>query len=82
MIDEMRLNSVGRIVEEEWLRTPGIRKSVELDMYVVMPNHVHGVIERTCRGDPAGRPYEGDVGIRFARRNHWAVQIKVRETNQ
>ncbi len=44
VIDEMRLNSVGRIVEEEWLRTPEIRKSVELDLYVVMPNHIHGII--------------------------------------
>ena len=42
--DEMRLNSVGRIVEEEWLRTPEVRKEVELDMYVVMPNHLHGIV--------------------------------------
>jgi len=42
--DEMRLNSIGRIVEEEWLRTPEVRKEVELDMYVVMPNHLHGII--------------------------------------
>jgi hypothetical protein len=42
--DEMRLNSIGQIVEQEWLRTPHVRREVELDMYVVMPNHFHGII--------------------------------------
>lgn len=41
---EMRLNDAGRIVREEWLRTAEIRPSVEMDAFVVMPNHVHGII--------------------------------------
>ncbi len=40
----MRLNDYGRIVKEEWLRTAAIRSEVELDEFVVMPNHVHGVV--------------------------------------
>lgn len=40
----MDLNWVGEIIEEEWLKTQQIRKFVELDEYVVMPNHVHGII--------------------------------------
>jgi REP element-mobilizing transposase RayT len=39
------LNDLGRIVEEEWLRTPEIRPQIELDAYVVMPNHFHGIVE-------------------------------------
>jgi len=42
--NNMGLNTVGKIVEEEWLRTPIIRPGVELDDYVVMPNHLHGII--------------------------------------
>ena len=42
--DEMRLHPIGAIVREEWLRTPELRPSVELDEYVVMPNHVHGLL--------------------------------------
>ncbi|MBI3872243.1 MAG: transposase [candidate division Zixibacteria bacterium] len=42
--DAMNLNQVGRIVEEEWLRTAAVRSDVELDQYVIMPNHVHGII--------------------------------------
>jgi putative transposase len=42
--DEMFLNTLGCIVSEEWERTSLIRPSVELDEYVVMPNHIHGII--------------------------------------
>src|SRR3712207_5631785 len=38
------LNSYGEIVEEEWLKTPGIRPTVELDAFVVMPNHFHAIV--------------------------------------
>ena len=41
---EMRLNEIGKIVEEEWLRTENIRPGIELDVFVIMPNHVHGII--------------------------------------
>ena len=41
---EMMLNDVGRIVLEEWQRTPDIRKEIELDVVVAMPNHFHGIL--------------------------------------
>jgi len=42
--DKMILNELGIIVEREWLKTKEIRKNVELDYYVIMPNHIHGII--------------------------------------
>ena len=41
---QMRLNEIGKIVQEEWLRTLNIRTGIELDVYVIMPNHIHGII--------------------------------------
>ena len=41
---KMILNALGLIVEEEWRETPEIRPYVDLDEYVVMPNHLHGII--------------------------------------
>ena len=43
---EMVLNAWGRIVWEEWFRTAQLRPYEELfeDEFVVMPNHVHGII--------------------------------------
>ena len=42
--DVVRLSEAGRIVDEEWNRTPAVRDYVTLDEYVVMPNHLHGII--------------------------------------
>ena len=41
---QMRLNEIGKIVQEEWLRTLNIRTGIELDVYIIMPNHIHGII--------------------------------------
>jgi len=41
---KIRMNDAGKIVHDEWLRTADIRPNVELDAFVVMPNHLHGII--------------------------------------
>ena len=43
--DEMMLNEFGEIAYHEWLQTGEIRKSVVLQEFVIMPNHMHGIIE-------------------------------------
>ena len=40
----MVLNEIGKIVAEEWQKTETIRKNIALDEWVVMPNHVHGIV--------------------------------------
>ena len=40
----VELNTVGMIVQEEWEKTKIIRPNVDLDTFVVMPIHVHGII--------------------------------------
>lgn len=40
---KMRLNDFGRIVRATWDRLPD-HYQVELDAFVVMPNHVHGIV--------------------------------------
>jgi len=40
----MSCNADGRMVEEGWQTTAEIRQPVESDAFVVMPNHVHGII--------------------------------------
>ncbi|GIV57081.1 MAG: hypothetical protein KatS3mg040_1849 [Candidatus Kapaibacterium sp.] len=43
---EMQVNAVGEVVCAEWFRTAQIRPYVRLydDEFVVMPNHIHGII--------------------------------------
>ncbi len=40
----MNLNKYGRCVEAEWQKTKLIRSYIELDEYVIMPNHFHAII--------------------------------------
>lgn len=42
----MKLSSLGQIVYDEWMRSAEIRKEIRLyeDEFVVMPNHVHGIV--------------------------------------
>ena len=58
----MRMNTIGRIIEEEWLLTPGIRPTVELDRFVVMPNHVHGILYLLGDGGGAAQHPPESVG--------------------
>lgn len=41
----MCLNEFGQIAVDEWLHTQEVRDNVVLHEYVVMPNHIHGIIE-------------------------------------
>ena len=41
---EFRSNNRGQIVQDEWEKSAQIRKEIELDAFVVMPNHVHGIV--------------------------------------
>jgi REP element-mobilizing transposase RayT len=52
----MHLNDAGKIVAEEWSRSPSVRSEIVLEEWVVMPNHLHGIviIQTTDRGDNRG----------------------------
>ncbi len=63
---EMKVNPMGRVVKEEWLKTTQIRSNVQLDEFIVMPNHVHGIImiidgRDTVRRIPAAEQFSNPV---------------------
>jgi len=41
---KMTLNEIGKIADNYWQEIPKHFKNVKLDKYVVMPNHVHGIL--------------------------------------
>ena len=62
---DMYLNQWGEIVEEEWYRTGKQRTYIQLDEFIVMPDHVHGIIIITgdaCRGTARRAPTERTFG--------------------
>ena len=43
-VGRMELNAVGQAVEQAWQGLPEHYPHVELDVFVVMPDHVHGIV--------------------------------------
>ena len=41
---EMVLNEIGKMIKEEWLALPARFPSITLDEFIVMPNHIHGIL--------------------------------------
>jgi putative transposase len=41
---EMQLNTCGEIAQNCWDDLPNHYKHIELDAFVIMPNHVHGIV--------------------------------------
>jgi REP element-mobilizing transposase RayT len=51
---EMRLNDAGIMVRDVWLKIPGHFSYADIDEFVVMPNHFHGIVvicNDNCRGE-------------------------------
>ncbi|MGQ9494547.1 MAG: transposase, partial [Anaerolineae bacterium] len=46
----MFLNEWGRMIEQCWLEIPHHFLHVQMDVFVIMPNHVHGI--RVIPSDP------------------------------
>ena len=49
---EMKLSSIGKSAEDQWKAIPSHFKNVTLDEFVVMPNHLHGIIKITGPWEP------------------------------
>lgn len=59
--EEVRLNQAGKAVKQVWFGLPAHYPLVELDEFVVMPNHVHGIL--WIVGD-TGKPGPVGEGLR------------------
>lgn len=42
--EEMKMNAIGQLVMAEWMKTPSIRPNILLGEFVIMPNHLHGLV--------------------------------------
>ena len=58
--NKMILNQFGIIVEKFWLEIPNRFENVKLLEYVIMPNHIHGIIHIT-KNFPVGAIHESPL---------------------
>jgi len=56
---KMYLNDTGKMVENEWHNIPKRFNNVAIDKFVIMPNHVHGIIH--IRTFENGKPTVGAI---------------------
>ncbi len=49
--DKMVLNNFGKIVKNIWLELPSHNNNISIDEFIIMPNHIHGIIEIINVGD-------------------------------
>jgi REP element-mobilizing transposase RayT len=72
----MRCSPAGDIVWEEWRRTEALRADVVLDAFVVMPDHVHGIICIVPEGledvSPRGYRWAPHVPVHLLTRESYA----------
>ncbi len=52
---QMLLNDLGKIVEATWHDLPNHISGIELDKFIVMPNHIHGIIAIVGAGSKPAR---------------------------
>jgi putative transposase len=64
---EMRLSDAGRIIQTAWNDLPNHYANFEVDTFVVMPNHIHGIINLVDLPVGAGfKPAPTNAGTRHS----------------
>lgn len=56
------LNKYGETIQNEWIKTGKIRGNVIIDTFIVMPNHLHGVIVIDGVGAHCNVPLQNKTG--------------------
>ena len=75
----MKVNDAGRMIETWWNKISDTFNNIELDEFIIMPNHLHGIIfivgvaPCVCpkdnslnlhnKGEHTGSPLQGDVSL-------------------
>ena len=58
----MSLNVLGSIVEQQWHHSATVRQQIKLDAFVIMPNHIHGIVSIVAAVRRDGNPSDIAVG--------------------
>jgi REP element-mobilizing transposase RayT len=53
---EIELTHIGQIIEKQWNDIPNQFKTVAIDEFVIMPNHIHGILIINKRAETSAAP--------------------------
>ncbi len=69
IVDEkMKLNTYGEIACHEWAQSQQIRDEIKLDEFIIMPNHIHGIVQIV--GANGGSPFHNGGSLECANGNN------------
>ena len=58
--ETMQLNDAGRMVHAEWQNLATRFPQIELDTFIIMPDHIHGIISITGDAAPTPTPHSNE----------------------
>src|SRR4030043_2098428 len=70
---EMKLNQLGEIAHNFWLEIPKHFDNCELDEFIVMPNHIHGILYVFYNNEDEHRTIVGNADLRSLRNTKMLV---------
>jgi putative transposase len=62
---KMEINALGKIIQDCWVKLPDHFSNIEVEPFVVMPNHIHGIISISEK-DGRGTIYRAPTLEKFA----------------
>ena len=73
---KMMLSGIGEIADKCWLKIPEHFPFVKLDFYVVMPNHVHGILQIDNGDDAIGAKTQNFASISHVAKSRHVVETQ------
>ena len=82
--EKMILSEIGKIVSEEWLKSEHIRQEIELDEFIIMPNHMHAIVGicDDAVNHEGERPFAPTIGIKRRSLSSLLAGFKSSATNR
>jgi putative transposase len=63
---KMEINALGKIIQDCWVKLPDHFPDIEIEPFVVMPNHIHGIISIYEKDCSRGTIYRAPTPEKFA----------------
>ena len=71
--NEMILNDAGEMIDSIWRQIPQYYDGIEIDIFQIMPNHMHGIIKIVVGATPCGCPISSSNGCPNDKGNHGGI---------
>ena len=79
--NNIKLSIIGKIIDTQWNNIKNQYKNIELDEYIIMPNHLHGIIIINNRAQTSGAPTISQIIRSFKSKSTLAYLNHLKQNN-